>query len=286
MRARTSPWVFLAPALATIGVFKFWPTVWGAYLSFFDVRPYLGNQWTGTANFRQVMTDPALRSAFAHTAIDTVGLVCASMALGFALALLLEGPALHLRVIRTAVFLPVVTAMVVVAELWGTLLFPGPSGSVNGLLGHVGLGPFPFLSSPHSALASVMLVQVWKAAPYDMLIYLAGLAGIDRHLYEAAALDGANAWNRLRHVTVAQLRPVTTIVIVLGTIQGLRVFTEVYVLTGGGPAGATQTPVTYAYQTGVAGNDLGYACAISTLLLLTTVAVTCLVRWWRRHVET
>ncbi|HEX4725203.1 MAG TPA: sugar ABC transporter permease [Pseudonocardiaceae bacterium] len=284
-RARLSPWLFLAPALLAIGVFKFWPTVWGAYLSFFNVRPYLGNLWLGTANFTRALADPDLRSAVLHTGIDTVTALCLSMLIGFGLALLLEGPAQHLRFLRTAVFLPVVTAMVVVAELWGTLLFPGQYGSVNGLLGDVGLGPYPFLSSPHSALASVIAIQVWKSAPYDMLIFVAGLAGIDRELYEAAAIDGASAWQRLRTITLPGLRPITTIVLTLGVIRGLRVFTEIYVLTSGGPAGSTQTVITYAYSAGVQSNDLGYASAIATMLLVVTVVVTCLLRWWRNRVE-
>lgn len=282
---RLSPWLFLAPALLAIGVFKFWPTVWGAYLSFFNVRPYLGNLWVGTANLTRAFTDPDLRSALLHTGIDTVATVALSMMVGFGLALLLEGPARHLRILRTAVFLPVVTAMVVVAELWGTLLFPGRYGSVNGLLGAVGLGPYPFLSSAHSALASVILIQVWKSAPYDMLIFVAGLAGIDRDLYEAAAIDGAGAWQRMRTVTIPGLRPVTTIVLTLGVIRGLRVFTEVYVLTNGGPAGSTQTAITYAYTAGVNNGDLGYASAIATVMLVFTVIITLLLRWWRGRVE-
>lgn len=284
-RGRLSPWLFLAPALLAIGVFKFWPTVWGAYLSFFTVRPYLGNLWIGTANFARALSDPDLRSALLHTGIDTVATVGLSMMVGFGLALLLEGPARHLRILRTAVFLPVVTAMVVVAELWGTLLFPGRYGSVNGLLGDIGLGPYPFLSSAHSALASVILIQVWKSAPYDMLIFLAGLAGIDRDLYEAAAIDGAGAWQRMRTVTIPGLRPITTIVLTLGVIRGLRVFTEIYVLTNGGPAGSTQTAITYAYTAGVTNGDLGYASAIATVMLVITVVVTLLLRWWRGRVE-
>jgi multiple sugar transport system permease protein len=279
------PWLFLAPALLAIGVFKFWPTVWGGYLSFFNVRPYLGNQWLGWQNFDTALHDPGLRSAFVHTVIDTAATTALAMLIGFGLALLLEGPARHLRILRTAVFLPVITAMVVVAELWGVLLYPGRDGSANGLLGHVGLGPLPFLSSPHSSLASVIGIQVWRGAPYDMLIYLAGLATIDRQLYEAVAIDGGGVWQRLRHVTIPGLRPVTTIVLILGVITGLRVFTEINVLTNGGPAGSTQTVVSYAYQTGVQANDLGYASAISTLLLLVTIVVTCLLRWWRNRVE-
>ena len=283
-RAAT-PWVFLAPAVALFGVFKFWPTIWGMYLSFFQVRPYLGNKWVGWANFRTAFHDPAMRAAVEHTVVDALVTVAASAVIGFGLALLLEGPARHLRILRTAAFLPVVTAMVAVAELWNTILYPGAYGTLNTLLSHVGLGPEPFLSSPHSSLASVMLIQVWKSAPYDMVIFVAGLAGIDRQLYEAAAIDGAGAWHRLRHVTVPSLRPVTTIVLTLGIIRGLRVFTEIYVLTGGGPAGSTETIVTYTYKQGIQNSQLGLASAVSTVLFVVTVLLTCLTLWWRRRKE-
>ncbi|WP_329364844.1 sugar ABC transporter permease [Streptomyces sp. NBC_00669] len=280
-----TPWLYLAPVLVLFGVFKFWPTLWGMYLSFFEVRPYLGNRWVGWDNFSTAFHDAALRSAVEHTVVDALVTVAASALLGFGLALLLEGPARHLRILRTAAFLPVVTAMVAVAELWNTILYPGGYGTLNSLLGHVGLGPEPFLSSPHSSLASVMLIQVWKSAPYDMVIFVAGLAGIDRQLYEAAAIDGAGAWHRLRHVTLPSLRPVTTIVLTLGIIRGLRVFTEIYVLTGGGPAGSTETIVTYTYKQGIQNNQLGMASAVSTVLFLVTVLLTCLTLWWRRRKE-
>lgn len=284
--AALTPWLFLAPVLALFGVFKFWPTVWGMYLSFFQVRPYLGNKWVGWDNFTTAFHDAALRSAVGHTLVDAAVTVAASALIGFGLALLLEGPARHLRVLRTVVFLPVVTAMVAVAELWNTILYPGHYGTLNTLLGHLGFGTQPFLSSPHSSLASVMLIQVWKSAPYDMVIFVAGLAGIDRQLYEAAAIDGAGAWHRLRHVTLPSLRPVTTIVLTLGIIRGLRVFTEIYVLTGGGPAGSTETIVTYTYKQGIQGNQLGLASAVSTVLFLATVLLTCLTLWWRARRDT
>jgi len=275
------PWLFLAPALAFFGVFRFWPTVWGMYLSLFHVRPYLGNQWVGFGNFTRAFSDPDLRSAVLHTLVDAAATVVGSAFAGFCLALLLEGPARHLRVLRTAAFLPVVVSMVAVAELWNSLLFPGRYGAANSLLGAFGLGPMPFLGSPHSALATVIGVQIWKAAPYDMLIFVAGLAGIDAQLYEAAAIDGARPFQRLRMITLPALRPITTIVITLGLIRGLRVFTEIYVLTNGGPAGSTQTVVPYDYLQATTDNDVGYAAAISTMLLLATVVLTLLVRWWR-----
>lgn len=279
------PWLFLAPAIVLLAVFRFWPTVWGVYLSFFDVRPYLGNQWIGFANFSKAFGDPALISAVWHTVFDALASVVGSAFLGFCLALLLEGPARHLRLLRTAAFLPVVIAMVAAAELWNELLYPGGTGAVNTLLGDFGVGPQQFLSSPHEALASVIGVQIWKAAPYDMVIFVAGLAGVDRELYEAVAIDGAKAWQRLRYVTLPALRPITTIVLTLGVIGGLRVFTEIYVLTDGGPAGATQTVVPYDYMQATTNNDVGYAAAVSTMLLIVTVLLTLAVRWWRARVE-
>jgi multiple sugar transport system permease protein len=278
-------WLFLAPALAFFALFKFWPSLEGLYLSLYHVRPYLGDEWVGGANFARAFTDPDLRAAVGHTVLDAAVQVLGSILVGFGLALLLEGPARHLRILRTAVFLPAVTAMVAVAELWGALLFPGQYGAVNSLLGHAGVGPLPFLSSPDSALWTVMLVQIWKHAPYDMVIFIAGLVGIDRELYEAASIDGAGAWQRLRAVTLPALRPVTTIVLILGLIRGLRVFTEIYVLTNGGPGGATESIVTLTYKTTVTGNDAGYAAAISTLLLVTTIVLTGLTLWWRHRVE-
>jgi multiple sugar transport system permease protein len=279
------PWLFLAPALAFFAVFRFWPTAWGIYLSFFHVRPYLGNQWIGFGNFTRAFSDADLHSAVWHSLIDATASVAGSVFLGFCLALLLEGPARHLRILRTAAFLPVVVAMVAVAELWNSLLFPGQYGAVNSILGDIGLGPLPFLSSPHSSLATVIGVQIWKAAPYDMLIFVAGLAGIDEHLYEAAAIDGAHAFQRLRYVTLPSLKPITTIVLTLGVIRGLRVFTEIYVLTNGGPAGSSQTIVPYDYLQATTNNDIGYASAISALLLFATIVLTLLVRWWRAKVE-
>lgn len=175
--------------------------------------------------------------------------------------------------------------MVAVSELWQTLLYPSQYGAVNSILGTLGLGTQPFLASPHSSLASVILVQVWKHAPYDMVVFVAGLAGIDRQLYEAAHLDGASAWQRLRYVTLPALRPITTIVVTLGIIRGLRVFTEIWVMTGGGPGGSTDSIVTFTYRQFSQNNDSGYASAISTLLLVATVILTCLNLWWRNRRE-
>lgn len=282
---RLGPWLYLTPLLVFIGVFKMWPLIWGVYLSFFHVRPYLGNEYVGTDNYSKLFSDPDLRSAVVHTLLDALIAVSGSIFVGFWLAVLLQGPARHVRILRTAVFLPTVIAMVAAAELWTTLLYPSRYGAVNSLLGHAGLGPEPFFSSPHSSLASVIAMQIWKHAPYDMVIFVAGLASVDREMYEACQIDGASWWQRLRYVTLPSLRPITTIVLVLGVIRGLRVFTDIWVATNGGPAGSSESVVTYLYRQFSQDNDTGYAAAIGTSLLVVTVVLTALMLTWRRRRE-
>lgn len=284
MRGLT-PWLFLAPALLAFACFKFWPMVRGLHSSFFDVRVVGDDEWVGLDNFTRALGDPELQRAVGHTVLYVGGTVLVSLVLAFAIALVLEGPALHLRLVRTAIFLPAVTAVAVVAEVWRIVYWPTEDGVLNTVLGWAGLGPSGFLSDPDTSLASVMGMQVWKAVPYDMVIILAGLAGVSRELYEAAAVDGASIRQRIRHVTIPALRGVFTIVVVLGIIRGFRVFTEVYVLTAGGPAGSTDVVMTYVYRTGFDDFELGYAAAVSTLLFLVTALLTAGYLWYSRRRE-
>jgi multiple sugar transport system permease protein len=187
--------------------------------------------------------------------------------------------------VRSAVFLPVVAATAVIGEIWRVLFFPAPNGFVNEVLSWIGIGPSTFLDHPDTALWSVMLVGIWKHAPYDMVLILAGLAGIDRQQYEAAAIDGTNLWQRLWYVTLPALRPVVTILLTLAAIRGLRVFTEVYVLTGGGPAGATSVWMTTVFSRGFEKNDIGVAAAASVILFLVTFLLTVVVQAFRRARE-
>jgi multiple sugar transport system permease protein len=284
LRSWLTPWLFLAPALIIFTVFKFVPMIRAINLSFFEVRPYLGDRWVGWDNYRQVLTDPAFLNAIRNTIVLAVCQTGGSILVGLALALLLEGSARHLWLVRTAVFLPVVTAIAVVAELWRILYYPAPDGVLNGILGWVGLGPSPFLSSPGTALGSVIAVGIWRQAPYDMMIILAGLAGIDRDLYEASAVDGAGTLSRLWHVTFPGLRPVFAILFTLAAIRNLRIFVEIYLLTNGGPDGATDVMITLTFRLGLERNEFGVAAAGTVVLLLATVLLTLAVRFarWRR----
>ena len=279
------PWLFLAPGLLLALVFKFWPMAKGVWLSFFDVRPFLGDQWIGLDNYTRVLTDHRFQDAIGHTLVLGIGQSVGAILLGFVLALLLEGQARSLKILRTAVFLPAVTATAVVGELWRLMYYPTSDGLLTSDLHLLGLGPVQFLDNPDIALYSTMAMGIWIWAPYNMVIILAGLAGVDRTLYEAAAMDGVSLWQRLRHVTLPAIRPALMIVLTLATIRGLRVFTEVYVLTGGGPAGSTDVWMTRAYTLGFTRNDIGGASAASVVLLCVTLLLTVTINYLRKRGE-
>ena len=278
------PWLFLAPALIIFALFKFVPLVRMIEMSFYQVRPFLGDVYVGGANYDQVSSDEVFQDAIWHTVYLAVGTTAGSIVLGLVLALLLEGQVKHLWFVRSAVFLPVVAAMAVVAEVWRILYYPNADGAVNSILGLVGFGPSAFLNSADTSLNSVMVVGIWKGAPYDMMIFLAGLAGVDRALYEAASVDGASVWRRLWHVTFPALRPVFAILLTLAAIRGLRVFTEVFLLTNGGPNGSSEVLMTLIYKLGLErSGELGVASAGSVVLLAATATLTVIVQVLRRR---
>ncbi|MDN3722432.1 sugar ABC transporter permease [Roseibium salinum] len=161
----------------------------------------------GLANFQLALSDSALGAAAANTLIYVVSTTIAGGLLAFAVALILEGQALHIRIIRTAIFFPAVTSVAVLAEIWRILFYPASTGVVNSILGFFGGAPQGFMSDPNQALFVVILLQVWKNVPYSMVIFIAGLAGINRELYDAADVDGASPLRKLWHVTVPGLVP-------------------------------------------------------------------------------
>jgi multiple sugar transport system permease protein len=274
-------WSFLAPALVLFTYFKFLPMAQGIRDSFYNVRPYLGDQYTGLSNYGTIVSNSDLTKALWQTVVLAVGTTAGSILLGLLLALVLEGPSRRIRLVRTAVFLPVVTTMAVVAEVWRIMYYPAKGGLINSLIGLIGIDPQPFLASEKSALGSLMLVGIWRGAPYDMMIIIAGLATVDRSLYESAAVDGAARFHRFMNVTLPALRPVVTILFVLAALQGLRSFTEVFLLTNGGPNGSTEVLMTLIYKLGLVRGNLGVAAAGSVVLFLATAVVTMTVSKWR-----
>ncbi len=284
-RQLLSPWLFLAPALLVFLYFKFIPMARGLQMSFYKVSFGDADEWVGLDNFARVFTEEALRGAAGRTLLYVLVTVSVSAFIALLLAQALQGQARHLRILRTAIFLPAVTSAAVVAEIWRILYAPTSAGVVNTVLGWVGLAPQGFFSDPNQALAALMGMHVWKHVPYDTVIFVAGLAGVNSELYDAAAVDGANAWHRFVHVTLPGLAPAITVVITLGCIRGFRVFTEVYATTGGGPAGSTEMVMTHIYKQGFHELDFGYAAAASTVLFVFTAAATAALLAWRRRVK-
>ncbi|WP_020525363.1 carbohydrate ABC transporter permease [Catelliglobosispora koreensis] len=275
------PWFFLAPALILLLYFKFIPMAQGLKMSFYKVR-YSGDVWVGWENYATVLTSEAFTSAIWHTVILAAGITAGSIVIGLVLALLVEGQARHLWFIRTAAFLPVVTTVAVVAEVWRIMYYPAEDGPLNSIFGWFGIGPQPFLANENSSLMSVMAMGIWKGAPYDMMIFLAGLAGVDRNLYEQAAVDGANVWKRFTQITMPALRPVFFIIFILAAIRGLRIFTEVFLATNGAPNGSTEVLMTLIYKLGFQQGELGVAAAGSIVLFAATVVLTVGVQLLRR----
>lgn len=274
LKRLATPWLFLAPALLIFAWFKFLPMARGLQLSFYKMNFNGPDEWVGLKNFARVAGDTALAGAVGHTIVYVVVSTIAAAFIAFAIALILEGPARHLHIIRTAIFLPAVTSAAIVAEVWRILFNPTPLGVANSILDIVGIGPQGFLSDQNQALWVVILLHVWKTVPYNMVIFIAGLVGINRELYDAAAIDGANPWHKLRYVTLPGMIPAISVVIMLSFIRGLRVFAEVYATTGGGPAGSTEMIMTHIYKIGFEQLDYGYAAAVSLTLFAFTVLLT------------
>ncbi len=277
------PWLFLAPALILFLYFKFIPMGNGLKMSFYEVRTYLGDRWVGGENYQQIVTDERFTAAIWHTVLLAAGTTAGSILLGLVLALLVEGKARHLWFVRTAAFLPVVTTLAVAAEVWRIMYHPAAEGPLNSIIGWIGLSPQPYLADEDSSLLSIMAVGIWRGAPYDMMIFIAGLAGVDRSLYEQAAVDGATISRRFIHVAVPALRPVFAILFTLAAIRGLRVFTEVFLMTNGAPNGSTEVLMTLIYKLGLQRGELGIAAAGSIVLFVATVVLTIAVRALRRR---
>ncbi|MBT2497927.1 sugar ABC transporter permease [Agromyces sp. ISL-38] len=276
-------WAFALPAIVLALLFKFIPLFNSFIYSFQKVQPFLGNEFIGLENYTEVLTDEKFQLAALHTVQIAFFQTLGGVVVGLGLALLLEGQARSLWFVRTTVFLPVVAAVAVVAEAWRSLLYPSELGFVNSLLGFVGIPPLEFLNSPGTAIWTIIFIGIWSGAPYNMVIFIAGLTSIEREMYEASALDGANRWQRLRYIVIPSLRASFAIVLTLAAIRALRVFTEVYVLTGGGPAGSTDVWMTRMYNVGTIGNNVGQSSAAAIILLVVIGALAAVTQYITRR---
>lgn len=270
-------YLFALPFAALTLVFGLWPIALGIEVSFADSTTALSStpSLVGFANYAAVLGDPLFVASLWRTVLYTALSVAANVGFALLYAVLLNSPALgRLRTVaRVIVFLPVVTPDIAGYVVW-RWLYDQTFGAVNAALALVGLPLFGGIASGSTAMTAVLLAELWHHAGFYAVIFLANLAIIDRSLLEAAAIDGANAMQRFWHVTVPQLRPAITVNVVYATIQFLKTFTVVVVMTKGGPNGATNF-VSYAAYRLFDEAEYGKATAMATILfgLVTIVAL-------------
>jgi multiple sugar transport system permease protein len=217
--------------------------------------------------------DPAFWTSVRHTVEFTAISTPVLVGLGLAMALALHGGGRGARWYQAAFFLPYVLPISAVTLIWSYLLNPD-RGLVARALGYIGVSPISWLSDPDLAMWGIVLTSVWWSVGFNLVLFLAGVQDIDPTLYEAAALDGANAWNRFRHVTVPGLRQVFLLVIVTQLIASFQIFGQVYIMTRGGPGDSTRVLIQHIYEAGFRDLEVGYAAAVSLFLFAVMAAVS------------
>ncbi|MFC4009394.1 carbohydrate ABC transporter permease [Nonomuraea purpurea] len=263
--------LFVAPFLLIYVIFLVWPTLLGLRMSLSSVNIAGGNDhFVGFDNYAEAFADPRMWRSLWNTLVFTVLSTIPLVLLGLLFALLVH----HLRFVqwlwRLSFFGPFLLPSAVVSVLWLQMIYPPDYGLLNGTLGTKTL----WLGDPSVAMWSVVLTTVWWTVGFNFLLYLAALQSIPHHLYEAAAIDGASAWDRLRSITLPMLRRTTALIVVLQLVASLKVFDQIYLMTGGGPEDATRPIIEYAYDVGFTGYRVGYASAVSYILFVLIVIVS------------
>lgn len=265
--------VLLGPSLIGMFVFLMLPVASSFVLSFSSWDLIGEIQWIGLDNYWKALADPAVLGALRNTVTFIVGYLPVTVGIALGLALLLNRRIKGRVAFRAVYFVPVVTSWVAVSLIWKWLLNP-QYGLVNIALGWLGIKGPGWLFDPAWAMTGVILTSIWKDIGFVTVIYLAGLQDIPDHLYEAASLDGTTPWQRFWHITVPMLMPTTFFVTTISLISSFQVFDQVWVMTQGGPAGATSVMVELIYKNAFSYYQMGYASAISWVLFALIFAVT------------
>ena len=274
----------LAPALVLVGLFLILPFLMSCWIALTNTRLIprpVPVKFVGLDNFVRVLSDSAFWNALLNVTEFTMQVVPVQCGLALGLAILLNGKLPFRNLFRGLFFLPAITSMVVVCVIWSTL-FQYPTGPFNQLLRAAtgGLaGPVDWLGNTKTAMPAIVLLSAWQAYGFQMVVYLAGLQQIDPTLYEAARMDGAKALGRFWHVTMPGLRQTHVFALIITTIQAFKLFTQVNILTQGGPRGATDTMVHYMFTAGFVDQKVGVASAVSILLFVFVLAVSLVQRY-------
>lgn len=281
-----TPYLLLAPAVIWVLVFSIWPFLNTVVLSFTDARPLRQAHFVGLKQYARLFSDDAFIYAIGNSFVYAIVCVPLLTFLPLLLAMLVAKKIPLIGFFRTTFYFPVIASVVVVTIIWGWIF--DSKGIVNGTLQALGLPPQDFLIYRWSIIFVSITLTVWKGLGYYMVIYLVALANINTDLYEAAALDGAGKWRTFWSITVPGVRGAMLLISALITVAAMRVFSEVYTLTGGsgGPGGQAQTLVMHIKSTGSGLNgNLGYASALSVALFILTIFPLLFVGWMNQGTE-
>jgi multiple sugar transport system permease protein len=276
--------ILMAPAVIILGVFIAYPFFLGIWYSLTSAKIGVPGTFVGLDNFianaQNGIFQQSLRNTFVYTAITTVF----KLVLGMALALLMNQHFRFKNLVRAGLLLPwiIPTALSTLAWLW---IFDSTYGIISWALKNMGLiqRNIPFLGDPTLAMGAIISVNIWRGTPFFAISLLAGLQTISQDLYEAAAIDGATAWQRFCHVTLPLIMPVLTIVTLFSIIWTFADFQLVYVLTRGGPTNSTHLLATLAYQIGMSAGELSMGAAISLWMFPFMAALVVVVLWYQRR---
>jgi len=278
-------YLFVAPIILLFGAFRVVPSLQTLYYSVFRVELLRGRlTFIGLENFRDLLADATFYRAAQNTLVYVLVIVPVSAALGLLFAVLFDARFPLRELFKALYFAPMVTSTVAAAVVWWWLYNP-QFGLFNVLLRLVGLPIQPWLMSSRTALLSIILFSIWKGLGYNMVIYLAGLQAIPGSLLEAARIDGAGEVQRFWRITLPLLAPTTAFLLIYNSIQAFQVFDQVFVLTSGGPAGATNVVVLDLYRHAFERYNFGYAAAEATVLFLLILGVTILQYVYSKRYE-
>ena len=263
-------YLFLLPSLVVFAAFVFFPLVFSIYTSFTRWNLPYQPSFIGLENFRYIFTDtigaPAFLGSIRNSFYYAVG-VPLNITISLCIALLLNQRLRGVSIFRTAYFLPTITSTAAISVVWLWIYHPADYGLFNSILLKLNLSPLRWLRDPHLAMPSLILMGIWHGMGYNIIIFLAGLQSIPTSLYEAAEIDGAGGWARFWKVTLPLLSPTTFYILVIGIINSLKTFTQMHVMTEGGPLGATTTITYYLYQQAFESFTMGRASAVACVLL-------------------
>ena len=274
---RVAAYIFVAPAVILLIAFLVVPMIYTVYFSGFKyqiMRPD-AMKFIGFENYQKLFSDKNFWLALKNTVYFTVIVVPCQCVLALALALLVSKKFRGVAVFRTMYFAPQLTSRVVISVLWSVLYNANPNtGLINSILVSLGMSPIKFLSDASTAMNSIIFMSAWQGAGYQMMIFLAGLQGIPRDQYEAASVDGATKFKQFLYITIPGLKGTIKYVIMITMIQAMKLFTQPYIMTQGGPKNSTKTLVYYIYTQGFQKGNFGYACSIAAVFFVIVVCMS------------